>query len=199
MIIDFGSKMIQSKIVFYGPAMSGKTTALKYLFKKFNGDLISIDTSHLEKPRTLFYDYGCIDLQFGVWKLKLNLWTATGQDFYCATRSTVLQGVDGIIFVADARREILNDNKRSWGELLDYFKDKLVKIIPIIVCLNKQDLENLTPEDLFKQYLNLGDTIEIIKMIAITGENVYEAFTRIFQNIFSVHSSIKDAIRQQLK
>ncbi len=199
MIIDFGSKTIQSKIVFYGPAMSGKTTALKYLFNKFNGELISITTSHLEKPRTLFYDYGCIDLKFGVWKLKLNLWTATGQDFYCATRSTVLQGVDGIIFVADSRREILDENKRSWSELVEYFGDKLVNIIPIIVCLNKQDLENLTPEDLFKEYLDLKENVEIIKMIAIRGEKVYDAFTRIFKNIFSVHSNIKDTISHQLK
>ena len=198
MIIDFGSKTIQSKIVFYGPAMSGKTTALKYLFNKFKEKLISIDTSHLTTPRTLFYDYGSIDLQFGIWKLTLNLWTATGQDFYCSTRSTVLQGVDGIIFVADSRRELLKENKRSWEELVHYFRNNLGSIIPIIICMNKQDLENLIPENYFKKYLNLNKNIEIINTIAIRGNNVHKAFKMIFQNIFSVHGNIKDTISHQL-
>ncbi len=198
MIIDFGSKTIQSKIVFYGPAMSGKTTALEFLFDKFKEKMISITTSHLITPRTLFYDYGSIDLEFGIWKLKLNLWTATGQDFYCATRSTVLQGVDGIIFMADSRKEILEDNKRSWNELIEYFGSNLVTTVPIVICLNKQDLQNLVSEELFKQHLQLEDGTEIIKTIALKGLNVHEAFKKIFHSIFQIHRNIKDTISQQL-
>lgn len=198
MLIDFGTNTIQSKIVFYGPAMSGKTTALKYLFDKFQEKIISITTSHSTTPRTLFYDYGTIDLKFGIWNFKLNIWTATGQDFYCATRSTVLQGVDGIIFVADSRREIMPDNKRSWEELVNYFRSNLMTIVPIIICLNKQDLENLIGIEEFKEYLNLNHNIEIIRTIALTGENINEVFKKIFRAIFTVHSNIKDTISKQL-
>lgn len=196
MIIDFGTKTIHSKIVFYGPAMSGKTTAIKYLFNEFKEKIISIDTSHRVNPRTLFFDYGCLDLKFGEWNFKLNLWTATGQDFYCATRGTVLQGVDGIIFIADSRSEILNENKRSWEELVGYFRNKLVNVIPIIICLNKQDLEHLVSIDSFKKYLNLNDNIEIINTIAIKGENIRQAFTKIFQNIILIQNKIKHIINQ---
>jgi len=126
------------------------------------------------------------------------MWTATGQDFYCSTRSTVLQGVDGIMFVADSRREILKENKRSWEELVKYFQNNLSTVIPIIICLNKQDLENLISIDEFKQYLNINNNIEIIKTIATTGENVHEAFKKIFRKIFIVYSDIKDTISHQL-
>ena len=198
MLIDFGTKTIQSKIVFYGPAMSGKTTALNHLFDNFKEKMISINTSHSTLPRTLFFDYGSIDLQFGIWKFKLNMWTATGQDFYCSTRSTVLQGVDGIIFVADSRREILEDNKRSWKELEAYFENNLSTLIPIIICMNKQDLDDLISEYEFKKFLNFNNKIEIVKTIATTGENVHQVFKKIFKQIFIVHSNIKDTISNQL-
>ncbi|MHA1378460.1 MAG: GTP-binding protein [Candidatus Helarchaeota archaeon] len=198
MLIDFGTNTIQSKIVFYGSAMSGKTTALKYLFDKFQEKVISITTSHTTTPRTLFYDFGAIDLKFGIWNFKLNMWTATGQDFYCATRSTVLQGVDGIIFMADSRKKLLEENKRSWEELVSYFRNNLLRVIPIIICLNKQDLQNLVTIEEFKQYLNLNHNIEILRTVALTGENIHEAFKKIFRLIFTVHSNIKDTINNQL-
>ena len=78
MFIDFGSRIIQIKIVFYGPAMSGKTTALNLLFKKFNSPLISINTSHSQEARTLFYDYGYTVMNIGNWALKINLWSVWG-------------------------------------------------------------------------------------------------------------------------
>ncbi len=125
MLIDFGSRTVQTKLCLYGPAMSGKTTALKGLYAHLNGSapLVSIETSHSKNSRTLFYDLGTLELKFGIWKLKLNFWTATGQDFYCATRTTVLQGADGLIFVADSQKLLLDENikiRRLTPEDMEY-------------------------------------------------------------------------------
>ncbi|MHA1650294.1 MAG: GTP-binding protein [Candidatus Helarchaeota archaeon] len=201
MLIEFGQRMVQSKIVFYGCAMSGKSTALKHLYTDLNGksQLISIETSHQQNKRTLFYDYGTLDLTFGIWRLHLNLWTATGQDFYCATRTTVLQGTDGIIFVADSRRTLLEENSKSWNELKSFFGDKLEKIIPVVVCLNKRDLTDLIPAEDLRTHLKLHTNTQIFETIAIQNHNIYPAFKTLFENIFQIHKTAKVSIMQQLK
>lgn len=200
MIIDFGTRMVQSKIVFYGCAMSGKSTALKGLYTDLNGkNLISIDTSHDQNKRTLFYDFGTLDLAFGIWKLRLNLWTATGQDFYCATRRTVLEGTDGIIFVADSRKPILEENMKSWNELKLYFQEKLENFIPVVICLNKRDLSDLISSPLLQETLNLNLNTQIFETIATANHNIYPAFKTLFENIFQVHKLAKASIMSQLK
>ena len=181
--------------------MSGKSTALKSLYNRLDGHktVVSIDTSHLENQRTLFYDYGELDLKFGIWNLIINFWTATGQDFYCATRTTVLQGTDGIVFVADSRKSLLDDNKKSWGELKSFFKDKLEHLIPVIICLNKRDLEDLISTEFLKNYLQLHPNTHVYETIATQNHNIYPAFKDIFENIFQIHKAAKTSIMKQLK
>ncbi len=205
MIIEFGTRTIQSKIVFYGCAMSGKTTALQGLYNQFNSmnidvePLVSIETSHTKEKRTLFYDFGALNLKFGIWKMKLNFWTATGQDFYCATRTTVLQGTDGVIFVADSQEPLIDDNFKSWSELKSFFGTRLESIVPVVICLNKRDLTNIFSSDFLRNYFDLFPETPIYETIAITNQNVYPAFKKLLENIFQVHKAVKLCIMDQLK
>jgi GTPase SAR1 family protein len=200
-IIDFGTRTVQTKIVFYGCAMSGKTTALKSLYNNLNGGtkLVSIETSHTESSRTLFYDFGTLELKFGIWKLKLNFWTATGQDFYCATRSTVLQGTDGIMFIADSQEFLLADNKKSWSELKSFFGSRLEHLIPVILCLNKRDLPEIISNQHIKTTLQLLPETPIYETIATKDENIYPAFKQLLEDIFRIHKTAKTSIMNQLK
>jgi len=200
-LIDFGTRTVQSKIVFYGCAMSGKSTALKALYHDLNGGkkLVSIETSHSKDARTLFYDYGELDLTFGIWKLKLNLWTATGQDFYCATRPTVLQSTDGIIFVIDSRKNLLEDNLKSWNELKSFFGNKLETTIPVIACLNKRDLPDVIPGSIIQSAFEFHPSTKLHETIATQNHNIYPAFKDLFENIFQIHKAAKTTILNQLR
>ena len=139
MILDYENKTLQIKIVYYGPAMSGKTTSVKYLFSYFKKEdtLKSIDST---LGRTLFFDFGVLQFSGTIWDLKLLIYSATGQDFYASTRPATLNGVSGIIFVVDSQIEYLNHNIRSWNELKALFRDTLFEM-PIVISLNKYDLE----------------------------------------------------------
>ncbi|MFX0073317.1 MAG: ATP/GTP-binding protein [Candidatus Hermodarchaeota archaeon] len=196
MIYDFENKIIQVKVVYYGPAMSGKTTSLKYLFSLFGkkGNLSSIESS---VGRTLFFDFGVLQFQGTGWGLKFLMYTATGQDFYAGTRPATLNGVDGIIFVADSQIKFLEDNLRSWNELKTLFGIEFHNI-PIVIALNKSDLNN--GNKLKKdQFMNL---IEFEKFRAITlhdsvatrGTGVLESFTQLISFLFpQLKISIKSA------
>jgi GTPase SAR1 family protein len=201
MLIDFGTRMVQSKIVFYGCAMSGKTTALKALYNQLNGGkkIVSIETSHMKESRTLFYDYGELDLSFGIWKLRLNLWTATGQDFYCATRPIVLSGTDGILFVIDSRKELLEDNLKSWNELKAFFGNKLETTIPVVMCLNKRDLPDVIPLPIINSAFELQAATKVHETIATRNYNIYPPFKELFEGIFQIHRTAKNTILNQLR
>ncbi len=186
MILNYESKIIQVKIVYYGPAMSGKTTSIKFLFNFFNkGDqLNSIENT---VGRTLFFDFGVLQFKGSQWELKFLIYSATGQDFYASTRPATLKGVDGIIFVVDSKRDCLNHNFRSWKELKYYFSEELYQI-PIVIALNKYDLNN--GEKIDKMDLNAiinfdrFKEIHINKTIATTGEGVLDSFKMLIKSIF---------------
>ena len=184
MIINYNTKTIQIKIVYFGPAMSGKTTSLKYIMSKFNSEqnLRSIETS---TGRTLVFDFGCLNISGKEWSLKILLLSATGQDFYTSTRPATIEMVDGLIFIADSQRIFLDDNKRSWNELSLYFGDKIYDI-PIIVCLNKQDMGDVLGIEEIKQEFRLTEfkKYEITNTIAKDGVGVTESFQKLLQNLF---------------
>ena len=183
MLTDLGSRKIIIKVVYTGPAMSGKTTSLKYIFNKFgrNSALQSIET---REGRTLFFDWGSIFLQKGQWKFQIDLWSATGQDFYAETRPTVLSGVDGIVFVADSQPNLVADNRASWGELSLMLGEKR-KQIPLIISLNKRDFPNTISVGDFTKSLGLNNSTELFETIATEGLNVMECFRALIQKIFN--------------
>jgi hypothetical protein len=184
MIINSLEKVIQLKIVYYGPAMSGKTTTIKALFKHFGkeDELQSIEST---VNRTLFFDYGAISFQNKNWKLKLNIYTTTGQDFYHITRPVVVKATDGLIFVADSCKKALKRNIQSWKELKKYFNKKILNEIPKIIALNKQDLKEKFSIPLFFREIDFDDykNLSFKKTIALNGEGVLESFEEILRLI----------------
>ncbi|MCF2138983.1 MAG: GTPase domain-containing protein [Candidatus Lokiarchaeota archaeon] len=184
MLINYKKKEIQIKIVYYGCAMSGKTTSLKNLFRSFNREdlLTSIETT---TGRTLFFDFGVLQLKGGEWIVKISLLTATGQDFYASTRPATLYGIDGIMFVVDSQRKYFNDNLSSWNELNFYLQEK-ISDLPIVICLNKQDLDNLISLDEINQHFQLNSLskVQLIPTIAIDNRGIIEAFKYILEMIF---------------
>ena len=183
MIINYNQKTIQVKLVYYGPAMSGKTTSLKYLFKKFNktDELTSIETT---TGRTLFFDFGLLNFKGSDWTIKILMYSATGQDFYASTRPSTLTGADGIIFVADSNAELMGDNIQSWNELKGFFKE--FNKVPIVICLNKQDLPNPITEEDLKTAIQLHEfeNLMIYKTIATEGNGILDSFKTMLGFIF---------------
>ncbi len=186
MIFDYESKVIQIKIVYYGPAMSGKTTSIKALFSYF-GKKEALKSIESTVGRTLFFDFGVLELKGAIWSLKFLLYSATGQDFYASTRPATINGVDGIIFVLDAQHDYIEHNLRSWNELVSYFGEKIYEI-PIVIALNKYDLENvdkLDEKDVVN-YINFKrfKSISLYKTSASNGAGVFDSFKQIIKFIF---------------
>ncbi len=192
MIVDYGTRTIGLKIVFFGPAMSGKTTSIKWLFKSLDcaDRLTSIENT---VGRTMFCDFGSIPFTLGdSWTINTHVWSATGQDFYRSTREVVLVGSDGIIFVADSQKSLLDENLASWNELMDLMpKDE--HPLPVVVCLNKQDLPDAIDEDRFRRHLKIPPSIPIIRSVAMNGINVVEAFERLFHAAMKSNAMMSSA------
>ncbi|MHA2472881.1 MAG: GTP-binding protein [Promethearchaeota archaeon] len=186
MIFDFENKLLQVKIVYYGPAMSGKTTSVKYLFSCFNKGhtLNSIDST---VGRTLLFDFGVLQFRGTNWDLKFLIYSATGQDFYASTRPATLNGVDGVIFVVDSQKEYLEHNLRSWNELKALFGVEFYNI-PIIISLNKYDLSEIKKIQEFELINSIEHTrfknISLTKTSAISGKGVLDSFSQLVKFIF---------------
>jgi len=181
LIIDHVDKTISIKIVYFGPALSGKTTSIKTLFSHFGKDdqILSIEST---LNRTLFFDYGVVSFQNQEWILKISVYTTTGQSFYLITRPITLKAVDGIIFVADSQEKVYERNLISWNELLSYFRDA-IDDLPILLAFNKQDLPDKFPPTKFLKQIDFYKykNIDSRYTIAINGEGVLSCFEDIIR------------------
>jgi len=185
LIIDALEKVIQIKIVYFGPAMSGKTTSLKALFNHF-GKKKEVASVESTVGRTLFFDYGLINFQNDNWKLKIHVYSTTGQDFYIVTRPVTLKALDGLIFVADSQKSAYERNVISWGELNSYFGDGLIKM-PKVISFNKQDLTEKFPTAVFLKDIDFhlyGNSVKTTKTIALNGEGILDSFEKILSLVF---------------
>ncbi len=181
MIIDYGNRTLGLKIVFFGPAMSGKTTAIRWLFASLDyaDKLTSIENT---VGRTMFCDFGTIPFTMGNdWTINAHVWSATGQDFYRSTREVVLVGSDGVVFIVDSQEELLDENLASWNELMSMLSEQ-ERPLPIVVCLNKQDLPGAVHEDRIRSYLRLPASVPVFRSVAKDGFNILEAFQYLFQD-----------------
>lgn len=181
MIVDYGNRTVGLKIVFFGPAMSGKTTSIRWLFKSLDcaDRLTSIENT---VGRTMFCDFGTIPFALGdSWTINTHIWSATGQDFYRSTREVVLVGADGIVFVADSQEALLDENLASWNELMTLISDE-DRPFPLVVCLNKQDLPDAIDEERLRNHLRIPSSIPVLKSVAMNGLNVLEAFEILFHD-----------------
>lgn len=168
------------KIVFFGPAMSGKTTAIQWIFNALGiEEITSIENT---VGRTMFMDYGVIPFALGEsWTINAHVWSATGQDFYRSTREVVLVGADGVIFVADAQEHLMEENLASWIELLSTIENEEAQNLPLAVFLNKVDLDRIVTEEALRNRLRIPASVRVFKGSAIKGENVVETFEWLFQ------------------
>lgn len=179
---DNQSRKIKLKIVYYGPALGGKTTSLEYIHRIIDPDhrtkLYSLNTA---SDRTLFFDLMTLDLgSIRGFTLTVQLFTVPGQVQYDTTRRAVLAGVDAIVFVADSQQSQLEANRQSWHNLEDNLAANSIdgRSIPTVFQFNKQDLGPLTPPDQLNAAINLRGAPSFLTT-ATTGAGVSESFTTI--------------------
>lgn len=176
-MINYASREINCKIVYYGPGLGGKTTNLEYIYNKVapstRGKLISLAT---ETERTLFFDFLPVDLgTIRGFKTRFHLYTVPGQVYYNASRKLILKGVDGVVFVADSQVERLDANIEAmhnlYENLAEYGYD--LRQIPFVIQYNKRDLPNVSPVDELNQHLN-PDRVPAYEAVATKGMGVFD-------------------------
>ena len=183
-LVNFASREITCKLVYYGPGRSGKTTNLHYIHGRVpemrRGRLISLAT---QSDRTLFFDFLPLELgQISGFTTRFQLYTVPGQVYYNATRRLVLQGADGVVFVADSQARRFDDNIESLQDLQENLLDHGVDIreLPLVMQYNKQDLPRgltLTPEEL-DDALNFRG-VPSTSADALHGEGVFETLKQL--------------------
>ena len=187
--------MIQFKIVFWGPGESGKTTNYLHLKEQYKqiqtSKGFSVETT---SGRTLWNDSVFFSFEFDYgrnYQIILQIVTCTGQERFLTTREFVVQGADGVIFVADSARDRLDENLRSYQELVAFARDHR---IPILIQLNKRDLSDAISVHDFKQYLELPRTTRdalghqiVYETIATESIGIYEVFKDMVEKILLNH------------
>lgn len=184
--INYESREINCKIVYYGPGLCGKTTNLQHIYAKTNpeakGQMISLET---ETERTLFFDFLPLSLgEIRGFKTRFHLYTVPGQVFYDASRKLILKGVDGVVFVTDSQVDRLDANLESLDNLRDnlaaqgYDLDKL----PWVIQYNKRDLPNAVHLDYLRSVIN-PTGVPDFEAVATTGEGVFETLKSVAKHV----------------
>ncbi len=187
-LFNYATRELSAKIVYYGPGLSGKTTNIEMVHKMLRpeqkGRLISLPT---ETDRTLFFDFLPIELgQIKGFKVRFHLYTVPGQVFYNATRRLVLQGVDGVVFVADSQREMINGDMESLKNLMDNLSSygKKLEELPFVLQYNKRDLRNAAPVAELDAALNFLHASSF-EAVAPAGKGVTETLVGISRMVFT--------------
>ena len=186
MFINWQLRQINLKVVYYGPALSGKTTNLEQIHARIDpnrrGEMVSLKTY---EDRTLYFDF----LQLELGKIsglspKIQLYTVPGQAYYEASRKLVLRGADGVVFVADSGSNRINDNLESWHNMKKHLValEMPISELPIIVQFNKQDLPNALPP-LFLQSLLNCHNYKTIPAVAFKGQGVFDTLKAIIAGV----------------
>ncbi len=182
MFINWAKQEITLKIVYYGPGLSGKTTNLHFIYNKLDpslrGNLVTLNT---KEERTLFFDF--LQLEFGKIKGKkprFNLYTVPGQVFYAQSRKIILSGVDGIVFVADAQKDRMDDNLDTLLDLEENLitMGKTLETFPWVLQFNKIDLPNRINSSILQKNLNFLNVPQF-ESIATQGAGVFETLKSI--------------------
>ncbi|MCB0164341.1 MAG: GTPase domain-containing protein [Anaerolineae bacterium] len=185
MFINWQLRELNLKVVYYGPALSGKTTNLEQIHAHTNpkqrGELVSLKT---REDRTLYFDF----LQLELGKIsglspKIHLYTVPGQSYYEASRKLVLRGADGVVFVADSNRNRMNENLESWENM----KAHLISLnipsdLPMIVQLNKRDMPNAMSVEELRHTLGINGN-PVFESIAVQGKGVFNTLKAIINGV----------------
>ena len=186
--INYSSREINCKIVYYGPGLCGKTTNLKYIYEKTNpdakGKMITLAT---ETERTLFFDFLPLSLgEIRGFKTRFHLYTVPGQVFYDASRKLILKGVDGVVFVADSQVARFEANIESLENLRlnlqeqGYNLDKL----PYVVQYNKRDMPEVSSVEELRKELN-PNNVPDFEAVASTGVGVFETLKAVAKQVLT--------------
>jgi len=183
--INMAAREIVLKLVYYGPALSGKTTNLQKLHERMNpagrGEMVTLDTTD---DRTLYFDF--LPVHFGTangFQVKLKLFTVPGQVMHKSTRKVVLAGADGVAFIADSQRSSASANAYSWRDMEANLKSNGIdfEAIPKVVQFNKRDLEDVKPlEDIKAAW---GD-MPTFPAVAVKGQGVIETFRELLRGTY---------------
>jgi signal recognition particle receptor subunit beta len=186
--INYASREINCKIVYYGPGLCGKTTNLQHIFEstapQARGKLISLAT---ETDRTLFFDF--MPLELGTvrgFKTRFHLYTVPGQVFYDASRKLILKGVDGVVFVADSQEERMDANVESLYNLEENLQSQgydLMKL-PYVLQLNKRDLPNIIPVDELAAELRRKEE-PVVEAVAASGAGVFDTLKAVAKQVLT--------------
>ncbi len=200
-IINQATKELQVKVVYYGPALCGKTTNLVQVHSHVQtaqgnkGKLVSLATS---SDRTLFFDFLPIEaMTIKGFKTKFQLYTVPGQVVYNTTRQLVLRGVDGIVFVADSQYDKMEENVGSFANLQDNLKALKLNLddIPYVLQYNKRDLPNVAQVDYMEYLLNNRDVqVPAFEACAHKCEGVFETLNMITRML--LHKFINESARK---
>ncbi len=180
--INYSTREINCKIVYYGPGLGGKTTNLQYIYKrvdpKARGKFISLAT---ETERTLFFDF--LPLELGTirgFKTRFHLYTVPGQVFYEASRKLILKGSDGVVFVADSQVERMESNIESMQNLEKHLREQGFnpEKVPLVIQYNKRDLPNILTIEELQEALNPRG-VPWFEAIASQGIGVFETLKMI--------------------
>ena len=183
-LVNYSTREITCKIVYYGQGRSGKTTNLQYIHTYVpddkKGPMVSLAT---ETDRTLFFDFLPLDLgSISGFKTRIQLYTVPGQVYYNATRKLVLRGADGVVFVADSQREQLNENIESLRNLTENLLDENINVrdFPMVLQYNKRDLPGVVPVEEMDDALNYRN-LPSFPAATINGEGVFETLKGVSQ------------------
>jgi signal recognition particle receptor subunit beta len=186
--INYASREINCKIVYYGPGLGGKTTNLNYIYQKIHpankGRMVSLST---DTERTLFFDF--LPLELGLingFKIRFHLYTVPGQIYYDASRKLILRGVDGIVFVADSQLERFDANVESLANLGEHLREHGYDFtaMPYVLQLNKRDLPNVAScEDLKKELWKKNE--HIFEAVASQGKGVFDSLKEVTRQLLN--------------
>jgi signal recognition particle receptor subunit beta len=176
-LVNYSTREITCKIVYYGPGRSGKTTNLQYIHTfvpdERKGAMVSLAT---ETDRTLFFDFLPLDLgSISGFRTRLQLYTVPGQVYYNATRKLVLRGADGVVFVADSQREQADENIESLRNLHENLIDQGLDVreTPTVLQYNKRDLPGVLSLEEMEDALNFRG-VPAFGAAAVSGEGVFD-------------------------
>ena len=186
MFINWALQEINLKIVFYGPGMSGKTTNLEFIHSKLDpslaGELVSLKT---KEDRTIFFDFMQIEVgRIKGKKPKFNLYTVPGQVYYASSRKVILNGVDGLVFVADSQPHRMEANIETLLDLENNLKQDghSLEEFPWVIQYNKRDLPGVESVETLQKKLNFFN-VPHFEAIAVRGEGVFNTLKAIINNV----------------
>jgi signal recognition particle receptor subunit beta len=183
--INMTDREITVKVVYYGPALSGKTTNLQQLHELISrdarGKMVTLDTAN---DRTMYFDF--LPIEFGTsngFSVKIKLFTVPGQVMHKSTRKVVLAGADAVAFVADSQRSAAGANAYSWRDMEANLKSNGIDFegIPKVIQFNKRDLADVKP---LQEIKDAWGELPTFPAVATRGEGVLETFRGLLSGLY---------------